>query len=236
MTIQNRFILIGIIGFIGTFFINLLVQYNYPSYKNLIFHRQWQESFWIAIYLLFLISFIIGILYFIFGKKLETNSIDKKASYLRLIVAVPLFLFGAFLSSVSIFDLGWDRVDSFTFGSLYMYSSYLVFIPLRNRVSLPKILTNKSLVYIAIGLCLTVFILPTLKYLIKSKYYSSFIFSSYENGYIFSLFAIAFAIGINLKLERGSGHKLVFIALGTSLIIVLTLIISMVVSVISSLA
>jgi len=201
----------------------------------MVFHHQWQESFWVAIYLLFLISFAVGVLYFIFGKKLETNSINKKASHLRLILVIPIFLYGAFLSSLSIFDFGLDRVNSFIFGLLYMYSSYLVFLPLRNRVSLPKSLTNKNLAYISVGLCLTVFILPTFKYFIKSKYYGSFIFSSYENGYIYSLFAIAFAIGINMKFERGSGHKLIFIALGVSLIFVLTLIAYMVIYVISHL-
>ena len=235
---QRKLILVGSIGFIGTFLLNLLVQYSYPSGKSMFFHPQWQESIWILIYLVFLTVVVIGVLCSIFGKRLEKNVINKKASYLRLVVAIPVFLFGAFLSIFSVFDFGLDRIASLIFGLLYMYSSYLIFIPLRNKVSLPAHITNKCLVSISVCLCLIVFVLPAINYLtpVKSEHFDKFIFSSYENGFIYSLFAIVFAVGINLRLERGSGHKVIFIVLGLSLAAVLIILASMVIYVIAHLA
>lgn len=229
MTPLNK-LLITIVGFFVALFINVLVQYNFPRYNKSIFDYQWQASIWVFIYLFFLFALIILTLYFIFGDKSKTDSIIKKPSYFRLIIVVPLFLLGAFLTSLNITDFRWNRIDPLIFGLFYLYSAYLIFIPLINKLTLSKNITDKHLILIAVGLCISVFIPPSILYFLPQSssniFITSLILSPYDNGYIFSLFAIAFAIGLNLKLERDSGHKIIFKALGVSCILVLLVITS----------
>jgi len=228
----------GTIGFSCTLILNLLVQFNFPSYENMIFTPQWMRSIWLPLYLLSLAVLLVGISLFVFGKSREIGAIDKKTNYSRLAIAVLLFLFGAFPFFGSIFDPGWDRIDAFVFGLVYIFSAYLIFIPLYNKKSLPTGMATKYLICIAAGSCLVVLILPAVYYLVpfKPARTDSLIFSSYENGYIYGLFAVAFAIGLNLRLERGAGHKIIFLVLGISTAIVLISIAYLTIYVISSLA
>lgn len=157
-----------------------------------------------------------------------------KGSYSRLIIAIPLALYGIFwigyyFASIGdpYYSLGFKYL---VFGSLYASAGYLSYIPIRGKAAIPHTWSDEQTTWFCIVTCSLVFLLLPMKY-IPIDFFNS----PWEDGLPLSLLAIAFITAMNMRLEKRKGYRLVFGCIALSIVAVLALVAWIVISVIASL-
>ena len=160
-----------------------------------------------------------------------------KASKWRLVIGVPIFIYGFFLIWVAIFNL-WRDLDILIFGMLFSYSSFLFLAPLKNLKTFPENWNARYSFFISL-IIYVIFFVPAILWLtktVKSPFFNELVFSSYENGYTLSFLLILLAFGFNANYERGIHKRYFFIPLIVSVAIIILFVIIMILSVMSGIA
>jgi hypothetical protein len=156
-----------------------------------------------------------------------------RGSYSRLIIAIPLALYGIFwigyyfLSIGDYYSLGFKYL---VFGALYASAGYLAYIPIRGRAAIPHTWSDKQVTWFCIVTCGLIFLL-----LPMSNIPIDFFNTPWEDGLPLSFLAIALVTAMNMRLEKRKGYRLIFGCIALSIVGVLAVVAWAVISVIASL-